>query len=552
MGKRSLGTLLELGSEGDMGIGDMAQLYAVYPYASAWKRVAQDFMPAADILLRMSSDVLVGSKPSSCSPGQCTRLQQITDYMLMKKTMRLCVAVLLVAAAALLVVYRAVNRVPSADLPQYEQVYRIFEDGGCLSCHSADPELPFYTKLPVAGKIVMKDVDSGYRAYDIRPFMDALKVNGEVSEVDLAKIEKVVLDDRMPMPKYYLVHWGSSLTAAKRDIVLDWIRNERIAMHSDALPENRAAEPVRPIDQVVEVDAAKAELGFALFHDPRLSVDNTVSCATCHALETAGVDNHQYSHGVDDQLGGVNAPTVYNAVYNFVQFWDGRAKTLADQAAGPPLNPVEMASPSFDDIIAKLEADKSFAKAFKAVYPEGITEATITDAIEEFERTLITPNSRFDKWLRGDDSAITADELEGYDLFKKYDCATCHVGKNLGGQSYELMGLRRHYFADRGMELTIEDNGRYKETQLERDRHRFKVPGLRNVEHTWPYYHDGTRETLEDAVRDMGRYQSGVELADAEVNKITAFLKTLTGEYQGKLLTNDTSRDVIHDHDHEH
>ena len=472
--------------------------------------------------------------------------------MLMKKTMRLCVAVLLVAAAALLVVYRAVNRVPSADLPQYEQVYRIFEDGGCLSCHSADPELPFYTKLPVAGKIVMKDVDSGYRAYDIRPFMDALKVNGEVSEVDLAKIEKVVLDDRMPMPKYYLVHWGSSLTAAKRDIVLDWIRNERIVMHSDALPENRAAEPVRPIDQTVEVDEAKAELGFALFHDPRLSVDNTVSCATCHALETAGVDNHQYSHGVDDQLGGVNAPTVYNAVYNFVQFWDGRAKTLADQAAGPPLNPVEMASPSFDDIIAKLEADKSFAKAFKAVYPEGITEATITDAIEEFERTLITPNSRFDKWLRGDDSAITADELEGYELFKKYDCATCHVGKNLGGQSYELMGLRRHYFADRGMELTVEDNGRYKETQHERDRHRFKVPGLRNVEHTWPYYHDGTRETLEDAVRDMGRYQSGVELADAEVNKITAFLKTLTGEYQGKLLTNDTSRDVIHDHDHEH
>ena len=269
-------------------------------------------------------------------------------------------------------------------------------------------------------------------------------------------------------------------------------------------------------------------------------------------METAGVDNYQYSHGVDDQLGGVNAPTVYNAVYNFVQFWDGRAKTLADQAAGPPLNPIEMASPSFDDIIAKLEADKSFAKAFKAVYPEGITEATITDAIEEFERTLITPNSRFDKWLRGDDSAITADELEGYELFKKYDCATCHVGKNLGGQSYELMGLRRHYFADRGMELTVEDNGRYKETQLERDRHRFKVPGLRNVEHTWPYYHDGTRETLEDAVRDMGRYQSGVELADAEVNKITAFLKTLTGEYQGKLLTNDTSRDVMHDHDHEH
>lgn len=470
----------------------------------------------------------------------------------MKKTLRWCAVLLLVAAAAMVVVYRAVNRVPSADLPQAEQVYKIFEDGGCLSCHSADPEVPFYAKMPVAGKIVMKDIDSGYRAYDIKPVMEALKTGEQVGAVDLAKIEKVVLDDRMPMPKYYLVHWGSSLTSAKRNIVLDWVRKERIAMYDDALPENRAAEPVRPIARSVEVDEAKAALGFTLFHDPRLSVDNTVSCATCHALETAGVDNHQYSHGVNDQLGGVNAPTVYNAVYNFVQFWDGRAATLAAQAAGPPLNPVEMASPSFDDIIAKLEADKPFAKAFTAVYPDGITEANITNAIEEFERTLITPDSRFDKWLRGDDSAITADELAGYELFKKYDCATCHVGQNLGGQSYELMGLRRHYFADRGLELTVEDNGRYKETKIERDRHRFKVPGLRNVEHTWPYYHDGTRETLEEAVMDMGRYQSGVELTSAEVDQITAFLKTLTGEYQGKLLTNDTSRDVIHDHDHEH
>lgn len=470
----------------------------------------------------------------------------------MKKTLRLCAVLLLVAAAVLVVVYRAVNRVPSADLPQYERVYRIFEDGGCLSCHSADPKVPFYAKFPVAGKIVMKDIDSGYRAFDMKPFMESLKQDGGFSAVDLAKIEKVVLDDRMPMPKYYLVHWGSSLTSAKRDIVLDWIRNERIEMYADNLPADRAAEPVRPVDQYIEVDEDKAALGFALFHDPRLSVDNTVSCSTCHALETAGVDNHQYSHGVNDQLGGVNAPTVYNAVYNFVQFWDGRAATLAEQAAGPPLNPVEMASPSFDDIIAKLEADREFSKAFNAVYPDGLTEANVTDAIEEFEKTLITPNSRFDKWLLGDDSALTADELNGYELFKRYDCATCHVGQNLGGQSYELMGLRRHYFADRGLELTVEDNGRFKETRNERDRHRFKVPGLRNVEHTWPYYHDGTRETLEEAVRDMGLYQSGVELTSAEVDNITAFLKTLTGEYQGKLITNNTSRDVIHDHDHDH
>ncbi len=475
--------------------------------------------------------------------------------MLMKRLVKLFAVALLVAAVAAVVVYRAVNRVPSADLPQYEQVYRIFEDGGCLSCHSADPKLPFYAKLPVAGKIVMKDIDSGYRAYDMTAFMEALKVDGSFSPVDLAKIEKVVLDDRMPMPKYYLVHWGSSLTKAKREIVLDWIRSERIAMYNDGLPEDRAAEPVRPIIALQDTELSpEAELGKALFHDTRLSVDNTVSCATCHDLSTAGVDNHQYSHGVDDQLGGVNAPTVYNAVYNFVQFWDGRAVTLADQAAGPPLNPIEMASESFDQIIAKLRADKDFAKKFENVYGSrgGLTQGNITDAIEAFERTLVTPDSRFDKWLRGDDSAITAEELEGYENFKKYDCATCHVGPNLGGQSYELMGLRRHYFADRGLELTVEDNGRYKETKLERDRHRFKVPGLRNVEHTWPYYHDGTREYLEDAVRDMGTYQSGVELTDAEVNSITSFLNTLTGEYLGERVTTSNSREHIHAHDDDH
>ena len=466
----------------------------------------------------------------------------------MKKILKWGAVGLLVAAAVMTVVYRAVNRVPSAELPQNLQVYEIFTDGGCLSCHSADPVLPFYARIPVAGDVVMADVDSGYRAFDMTKFMEDVKAGTLVNAVDLAKVEKVVLDDRMPMPKYYLVHWGSSLTPAKREIVLDWVKSMRSAIYNDGLEGERANEPVRPIDLALEYDPAKAELGYALFHDPRLSVDNTVSCASCHDLGTAGVDNHRYSHGVNDLLGGVNAPTVFNAVYNFVQFWDGRAQTLADQAAGPPLNPVEMASESFNQIIAKLKADKQFARAFVKVYPDGITAVNITDAIEQFERTLITPDSKFDKWLRGDDSALTADELKGYELFKKYDCATCHAGPNLGGLSYELMGLRRHYFAERGLELTNEDNGRYKETQQERDRHRFKVPGLRNVEHTWPYYHDGTRETLEEAVRDMGLYQSGVELTDSEVAGITAFLKTLTGEYKGVPVTTTNSRDEIHGH----
>ena len=454
----------------------------------------------------------------------------------MKKSL---IVAAVIAVVALVVGYFVANRAPKADLPLNTRVVEVFDEGGCMACHSANPELPFYFKLPVAGDIVMQDVNDGYRAFDMEPVMKVLTSGeGSLSPVDVAKIEKVALDKRMPMAKYFLVHWGSQMTNAKRDIILEWAAAFRTAHYNDGLTGDRAAEPIRPIDLSLDVDQAKAELGFLLYHDTRLSVDNTVSCASCHGLNTAGVDNKQYSEGVAGQLGGVNAPTVYNAVYNFVQFWDGRAKTLAEQAAGPPVNPVEMASPNFDAIIAKLKADRKMVRMFKNLYAEGITEATITDAIEQFERTLITPNSRFDKYLRGDNSAITAEESEGYELFKKYSCATCHVGQNLGGESYELMGLRKHYFADRGLELTEEDNGRYKQTKIERDRHRFKVPGLRNVALTWPYYHDGTRTSLKEAVCDMGTYQSGVALTDEEEDKIVAFLNTLTGEYKGQPLTN--------------
>ena len=448
------------------------------------------------------------------------------------------VILLLTAAVAVSTIYTIMNRPPEASLSLSEQTLAILEKGGCLACHSSDAELPFYADFPVAGDLVKKDVSEGYRAYDITPLMAALSSGAQPNPVDVAKVEKVALDKRMPQAKYFLMHWGSQMTDAKRDIIAMWAQAYRMEYYNDGLADELAGEPVRPIAQALPVDARKVMLGKELYHDARLSVDNTVSCASCHDLSMAGVDNKQYSEGVQGQKGGVNAPTTFNAVYNFVQFWDGRAATLADQAAGPPLNPVEMASTSFDEIIAKLEKDKHYKEAFAQIYPDGITQANITDAIEEFEMTLLTPNSPFDKYLRGNNNAITAEAKQGYELFKEYNCATCHVGENLGGESYELMGLREHYFADRGLDLTEEDNGRYKQTQQERDRHRFKVPGLRNVALTWPYYHDGTRATLEEAVRDMGTYQSGVNLTDKETAEIVAFLNSLTGEYEGKPLIN--------------
>ena len=168
----------------------------------------------------------------------------------------------------------------------------------------------------------------------------------------------------------------------------------------------------------------------------------------------------------------------------------------------------------------------------------------ITNAIEEFEKTLLTPNSRFDRYLKGEKSAINDTELTGYELFKKYDCTTCHVGETLGGQSYELMGVKRDYFADRGSEMTEEDNGRFKQTKTDRDKHRFKVPGLRNIALTAPYFHDGSIKTMKDAVDYMAKYQVDAILSNEELGEIVAFLETLTGEYKGKPLTNDNSKEL--------
>ena len=442
----------------------------------------------------------------------------------MKKKLLLC---LLLAVVVALTAYRISCKAPASDLGAEARVAQIFEDGGCISCHSAEPKLPFYASLPVMGDMVVADSKAGYQMFDIEPLISALQSGAELSPVDVAKVERVALNGTMPMAKYYLVHWGSQMTDTKGAIVASWAENWRASYYNDGC----GVEPIRPIAETLEYDAAKAALGRKLYHDTRLSVDNTVSCASCHGLSTAGVDNKQFSEGVGGQFGGVNAPTVYNAVYNFVQFWDGRAATLALQAAGPPLNPVEMGYESFDQIVAKLSKDKAFTREFKKVYPDGWSEANITDAIAQFERTLITPNSRFDKYLKGDSNAISAEELEGYNLFKKYNCATCHVGANLGGLSYELMGQYADYFAARGTELTIEDNGRFKQTAVERDRHRFKVPGLRNVALTAPYFHDGTEPELKEAVCKMGTYQVGIELSDADEDKIVAFLNTLTGEF---------------------
>jgi cytochrome c peroxidase len=286
-------------------------------------------------------------------------------------------------------------------------------------------------------------------------------------------------------------------------------------------------EPILPLPDSADVNMDKVLLGRSLYFDTALSGDGTVSCATCHMLEHGGAEPRKTSTGIRGQIGPINSPTVLNSSYNFVQFWDGRAKDLQEQAAGPVENPIEMGA-KWDNVVKRLAKNEEYAAAFAKLYEDGITKANATDAIAEYEKSLITP-SRFDAYLKGDDAAITDAEKKGYATFKEVGCTTCHSGINVGGAMFQKMGLVKDYFKDRGTPLTEADNGRYNVTKQDYDKHFFKVPTLRNVELTPPYLHDGSRETLEETVKVMGTYQLGRELTDAQVNGIVTFLKSLTG-----------------------
>lgn len=289
-----------------------------------------------------------------------------------------------------------------------------------------------------------------------------------------------------------------------------------------------AAEPLQPLPEPEGLNMEKVLLGRALFHDPILSGDGTLSCATCHSLDHGGAEPRKTSKGIKGQLGPINSPTVLNASLNLAQFWDGRAKDLQEQAEGPVANPIEMGE-TWENVVKKVEKHAEYKSALDKLYADGVTKANITDAIAEYERSLLTP-SRFDAYLKGDPNAITAAEKAGYETFKEVGCTACHMGVNVGGTMFQKMGLVTDYFADRGTEITDADLGRFNVTKRDSDKHFFKVPSLRNVALTPPYLHDGSQQGLEDTVRVMGKYQLGRDLTDEQVNAIVLFLKSLTGE----------------------
>ncbi len=285
-----------------------------------------------------------------------------------------------------------------------------------------------------------------------------------------------------------------------------------------------ALEPIAPLPTSLDdINIEKAKLGRMLFLDPSLSSDGTISCHSCHSFESGGADPRVVSLGVQDREGDIQSPTVYNSRYNFKQFWNGRAASLKEQAKGPFGAHVEM-NMSPQKVEKRLNKNSTYQKAFKEVYgSRRITMDDAVDAIAEFENALITPNSRFDRYLRGE-LQLKDDEKKGYAKFKSLGCVTCHNGINIGSNAFQKMGLFREYPYDKKYQ------DRYAVTKKEIHKNVFKVPTLRNINLTAPYFHDANATTLESAILKMGLHNLGISLSKEDIDLIIAFLKTLEGE----------------------
>ena len=296
-----------------------------------------------------------------------------------------------------------------------------------------------------------------------------------------------------------------------------------------------SAEPIQPLSLIIELNLAKVALGKRLFHETHMSDSGRMACSTCHNLQSNGADGLPRAIGNDGAPMDFNTPTVFNSGLNHRQFWDGRARTLEEQIDFVMAGAVEFAS-SWPDIIARLRLSGEYENDFAALYPDGLTATNIRDAIATFERSLITPNSRFDRYLRGDAEAITAEEKEGYRLFKAYGCAACHQGQNVGGNLFHKLGIFKPYYTGAQQSSVSQNQGRFNVTGLEQDRNVFRVPSLRLAVLTSPYFHDGSIGSLEDAISIMEEFQLGRSITGRDIERIIAFLWTLPGEYQGQPL----------------
>ncbi len=298
---------------------------------------------------------------------------------------------------------------------------------------------------------------------------------------------------------------------------------------------------VLPISESPNPKSEKAQLGKSLFYDTLFSQNKQSSCASCHDVRQGGMDSLAKYKGIDGKAGNLNTPTILNASLNFRQFWDGRAKTLQDAIDDHIANKT-IFNNNWQIILERIKKNQQYVTSFHRMYEEGLNEVNVKDALSYYIKNLLTPDSAFDRYLRGDKNAMSQDALRGYLFFKKYGCITCHQGPSLGGNLSEKIGIYKDYYTAQS-KVTIADLGYYNVTKKEEDKYVFKVPSLRNVAVTAPYFHDGSVKTLAEAVDLMGIYQSGQKIPAYEIPFIVKFLQSLTGRIQPELVDGESKND---------
>ncbi len=330
-----------------------------------------------------------------------------------------------------------------------------------------------------------------------------------------------------------LVRWLGPIALLLSACVDDAARTKTSAPQELIQMSAASDEPIQPLPFSLDLDPRKVALGERLFSSTILSADGQTSCVTCHPLDRGGTDGLRYSKGTGGKQAALNTPTVFNVAFSFRLNWSGSFTELEDHL-GKPL--AGLMGSSVPEVIKRLSQDNLWLKSFAAVYSDGLTDANFRDAVATYQRSLITPNAPFDRYLRGDRNVLSDEEKAGYELFKEYGCTSCHQGINVGANMFQKFGVMRDYFADRGGPTTDAERGRWNVTGQEADRYVFRVPSLRNVALTAPYFHDGSAPSIEAAIVVMAKYQLGRPLPPEHVARIAAFLRSLTGEYQGKRL----------------
>ncbi len=399
--------------------------------------------------------------------------------------------------------------------PEFKAVSDILVNK-CADCHTRDmAQYPFYFSLPLASGIMRGNIDRAQASF----LLDKDKLSGkeQFNSFDVEKLISAMAKGNMPPLQYVLMHWDSALSEKEQKKLVSWIQKRSKEYDIRPIPTENFFKP----------DAAKAELGKHIFTDAAISGNGMLSCASCHNLSDS--DQSAKSKSKMPSKLSYSTPTVLNAAYNFAQYWDARARDLNEQAAIAMENPNEMGS-SWTKVIATLQNETQFSDDFKRTYSAGINKENVCNALAEYERTLLTPGSRFDKFLQGDQESLSLDEKEGFALFKKHECASCHAGPALGGLSLEKMGCVHEYFAN-DREPSKLNFGRFNVTHNNSDKYRFKVPNLRNVALRAPYFHDGSAKTLEEAVETMSRCQTNNPLSKDEIKKVCAFLRTLSAPF---------------------